>query len=125
MTHALFDDSDFKSLSNNWPQHKEGSHNIDMEERRVQDEIGFTLFVHFLKAHENPIQAANKYITKAIIKQEELRIRFMKIGVLLWHILTKLRIEAYLDAHINIVEIAWLKSYVNFAIFHLNLPYFY
>ena len=49
----------------------------------------------------------------------------MKIGVLLWHILTKLRIEANLDAHINVVEIAWLKSYVHFAIFHLNLPYFF
>ena len=71
MTHALFDDSDFKSLSNVWPQHKEGSHNIDMEEKRVLD-IGFALCVHFLKTHENPIQAGNKCISKAIIKQEEL-----------------------------------------------------
>ena len=96
-----------------------------MEERRVRDEIGFAFFVHFLKAHENPIQAANKCISKAIIKQEELWIRIMKIGVLLWHILTKLRIEANPNAHINIVEIALLKNYVHFAIFHLNLPNFF
>ena len=49
----------------------------------------------------------------------------MKIGVLLWHILTKLRIEANPNAHINVVEIAWLKNYVHFAIFHLNLPHFF
>ena len=49
----------------------------------------------------------------------------MNIDVLLWHILTKLGIEVYLDAHINVVEIAWLKNYVHFAIFHLNLPHFF
>ena len=49
----------------------------------------------------------------------------MKKGVLLWHILTKLRIEANPNAHINVVEIAWFKNYVHFAIFHLNLPHFF
>ena len=49
----------------------------------------------------------------------------MKIGVLLWHILTKLRIEANPNAHINVVEIAWLKSYVHFAIFDLNVPHLF
>ena len=61
MTHALFDDSDFKSLSNDWPQHKEGSHDIDVKERCVGDEIRIALFAHFLKAHEDPTQAANTY----------------------------------------------------------------
>ena len=59
MPRALFDDSDFKSLPNDWPQHKESSHNIDMKERRVRDEIRIALFAHFLKPHEDPTQAAN------------------------------------------------------------------
>ena len=81
-----------------------------MEERRVQDEIPS---VHFLKAHENPIQAEKIVFLNVTTKTDSS----------LWQILMQLWVERDLDSHVWVVQEARLKGNVHFAIFHLFMFY--
>ena len=56
MTITLLDHRHLQNLTNTWLEDEEGASYVDVDEQCVGDEVAAALFLHFIKAHKNPIQ---------------------------------------------------------------------